>query len=76
MSAECRSCGEPILWLEMRTTGRRMPVDVEPRAAGTIVIEAGMAIVLPPAERDRYTGDRYVPHWATCPHADQHRRAK
>ena len=35
----CRSCGEPIRWVETRQ-GKRMPLDVEESSDGNVVIEA------------------------------------
>ena len=67
----CRSCGEPIRWVETRQ-GKRMPLDVEERSDGNVVIEAdGKARVLP--KGDPYTGPRYVSHFSSCVDAKQWR---
>lgn len=66
----CRSCGAPIEWVFMRDTGKRCPVD-----AGTI--EKRLVLSGDPRGLDgveaavRWTA---VSHFATCPHADRHRR--
>jgi hypothetical protein len=53
-------CGAPILWAEVRTTKRNMPVDPDPNPKGNLLIN----------------GERYMPHWATCPNADRFKREK
>jgi len=64
-SSRCRSCGAPILWVTMES-GKSMPVNPE-----------RLRVVL--TNRD-YTGGTvitgHLPHWATCPHADKHRKTK
>jgi len=65
----CRSCGEPILWVEMAATGRKMPLDVLPVPAGNVVLGPdGRARVLGKGE-DAGETPRYVSHYATCPQA-------
>ena len=55
----CKSCRAPIRWVRSAKNGK--PVPLNP-AQFLIVDEEGHA----------HRG--YVPHWATCPHADEHRR--
>lgn len=63
----CRSCGAAILWLVMRPSGRRMPVDAKPEKRITIDdIDEGVGEMT----------DTYVSHFATCPNAAQHRKAR
>lgn len=73
--ATCGSCRAQIRWFKT-PAGRSMPVDVEPSEAGTIVIEEGIAVVSPAkAMGARNAGeDTYMPHWATCPNANEHRK--
>lgn len=62
----CRSCGAAIVWVRMEPSGKRMPVDVD---------SLGQRVVLDGSQTRgamRLTG---VSHFATCPHAAQHRRA-
>jgi len=63
-ASRCKTCGAPILWLRM-TTGAQMPVDEKPQRL--IVLEPTNVGVV----RDCYTS-----HFATCPDAAQHRRAR
>lgn len=79
----CRSCGAEIIWV-LTQKGKRMPIDAEPREDGNIEIvkrdpgEPPLVRYLTGSE-DTLPGfdlpDRYVSHFATCPHADQHRKA-
>lgn len=59
----CKSCGASIIWLET-FQGKKMPVDAKPEKRVVINARTGLAHVL----------DAYMPHWATCPKADHHRR--
>jgi hypothetical protein len=75
----CRSCGAPVLWA-VTAEGKRMPVDAEPTPAGNLVVDQTAqpwtVRVVPPD--DLLAGDppRYLPHWATCPHANEHRKLR
>jgi hypothetical protein len=68
----CKSCRRAVQWVEMASSGKRMPLDVAPAANGTIVIGAdGKGYV------DRNPGRaKFDSHFATCPNAQQHRRAR
>lgn len=78
----CRSCDAPVLWAKTEK-GRRMPLDPEPytgsEPAGVFVLrffEAGTptAVAVPPeAFKDE---PLYRSHFATCPHAAEHRRGR
>lgn len=81
--ATCRSCQAPIVWC---STARKkaMPVDAEPFtgdrfAPGLVTItedETG-PLALPATPFERAGGEAlYTSHFATCPQADQHRRAR
>ena len=66
MTACCRSCGAPIIWVRMET-GRRMPVDAD--SLTTVLVVSG----------DRTKGAMRTAgtsHFSTCPQADEHRRGK
>jgi len=71
MSDHCRSCGRPVLWA-VTGNGRRMPIDPTPRADGNLVLDYGTPnrVHVDPHS----SGPRHTSHFATCPHADQHRR--
>lgn len=63
--AQCRSCLATIYWIET-ASGRRMPVDCE--------VDGGHT---PSEPRSRVSVDGTgVSHFATCPNADEHRRAR
>jgi hypothetical protein len=62
----CSSCGADIRWIVM-LSGKRMPVDAQPEKR----------VVLDDMPEPRGTvADVWVPHWATCPNAAQHRRPR
>lgn len=82
----CRSCGAPIFWA-VNDKGKREPIDADPREDGNIAIVGkeeggGDPVVrhLKKGEGDTLPGlalpRRFVSHFATCPNASQHRRAK
>ncbi len=52
---KCKGCNREIKWLKT-TAGKKMPVDPQ---EVTIVTKAGST----------YRG--FIPHWATCPKAEQ-----
>ena len=58
---ECRSCHAPIIFVETKT-GKKMPLDAKPFSA--VQVKEGVGEVI----------QVYMPHWATCSKADQHRR--
>jgi len=58
MTAECRSCGAPIVWVKTQAK-KSMPVD-----AHTYDAEDGLA----------FNHKKHVSHFATCPNADKHRK--
>jgi hypothetical protein len=79
----CGSCQAEITWA-VTTKGKRMPVDAEPAEDGNVVLHPGLgsgdlptATVIPKAEDDPPpVFPRYRSHFATCPHADTHRRTR
>lgn len=62
-AAKCSSCGAAVYWI-VTARGKKMPVD--PAVPGGQV---------PSPLKDGAPG-RGVSHFATCPHADQHRRPR
>lgn len=70
----CSSCGAPIFWATS-LNGSKMPIDAAATIEGNVILSGGDAIVLrrdaPPC-----TGPRYTSHFATCPNAKSHRKAK
>ena len=57
--SRCKSCNREIVWIKMKS-GKAMPVDVP---ALTVITEDGDTI------------KAYTSHFATCPNANQHRKA-
>lgn len=79
----CRSCGAPMVFVET-IFGKRIPLDPEPNPEkGNIVIVNGIAVYAVSPKRQaeaRRVAERvglklYASHFATCPHAEQHRKA-
>ena len=54
----CSKCNAKIEWIKTEK-GRQMPVDLEPV---TVVTKEGKTV------------RGYIPHWATCPNADDFRK--
>lgn len=70
----CRSCGAPVRW-ERTAAGKPIPLDPEPRPDGNLAFrDDGRVYSLPQSTLDDVP--RYVTHFATCPHANQHRKPK
>lgn len=81
-NGKCTTCGKLVVWA-YTTSGKRMPVDPEPVNGGNVVLVTGNqqpeAQVLGAAEVARRAGlglRCHTSHFATCPQAAQHRRAK
>jgi len=87
-SPRCRSCHAAV-WFGLTAKGKRMPLDPAPVDDGNVVIERVDAVIgidadvaLPRVRvlrKDDVVGretPRYVSHFATCPAAERHRRAK
>lgn len=78
--ARCKACGAEIVWIA--TPRKRMPCDAEPvtywerkGAPGKVVTPNGILLSADfDGEPQSATGIGYVPHWATCPAADQFRK--
>lgn len=56
----CRSCGAPIIWLRTRS-GSNMPVDAD---------------TVPLGDDGPFDPKVHTSHFATCPHAREHRRPR
>ncbi len=68
--ARCRSCGAEVIWATT-ANDKPMPLDATPDPKGLFVVEGGVA-----RRATAEDGYRYTSHFATCPQADQHRRAR
>lgn len=69
----CRSCGAKILWA-VTTNNKPIPLDDRPASDGNLHLEEGVAYV--DLDRERWPGPHYKTHFASCPHAKQHRKAR
>lgn len=72
--AQCRTCEAPVIWADTQS-GRKMPIDEQPTAKGNMVYVGGVARTAS-AEDRRLGRPLYTSHFATCPDADAHRRAR
>ncbi|MBC8420261.1 MAG: hypothetical protein H8E10_16875 [Desulfobacterales bacterium] len=61
--SQCKTCRAPLTWCET-VNGKKMPLDAKPIKA--IQVKEGIGEVI----------DVYLPHWATCPGADKHRKER
>jgi hypothetical protein len=81
----CRSCGAAVRWA-VSVNGKRIPVDDQPVPDGNLVLSdptpgayAPVASHYVEPEQAPLFGDeppRFVSHFATCPNADHHRKAR
>lgn len=82
---KCKSCGAPIVWITTQK-GKNMPCDADAveyqenyKAKSTIVTEDGRVLkasIITPSGGGLspiIDGKGYIPHWATCPYANNHR---
>jgi hypothetical protein len=79
-AAECRSCGKLIFWA-VTPAGRKMPVDAGPTADGTLVLSLQRGELHVDRWREGEPShaaprNRWTSHFASCVHAEQHRRTK
>lgn len=75
-TAKCRSCGASIIWAET-AAGKRMPVDVEPSPAGNVALEPRPGLdPLATVNEPLFASSLRKSHFATCPNAASHRKAK
>ena len=72
----CSSCGAGVVFAHHYRTRKRMIFDATPTAAGEWTIRPdGLAEFVPPLLR-LPADPRFTTHFATCPNADEHRKAK
>lgn len=60
MTAQCRSCEAPIVWVQTQN-GKNMPVDAHTYDNGDGLI---------------FNSEKHTSHFATCPNADKHRKKR
>lgn len=76
MSARCTSCGALIIWAVTKN-GKPMPVDAVSAPTGNIALVPDPDPREPPtAQYLKTPGVRYLSHFATCPNAAEHRKAR
>lgn len=78
LMTKCRSCDAEVVWAKTQA-GRKMPLDAQPVEGwsdlrGLFVLRDGVALGAVTAA-PRAGEPVYRSHFATCPHANQHRRA-
>jgi hypothetical protein len=78
--AACRSCGDPVLWVVMEKTGKRMPLNEDPRvqkgtrftASGWNDPESGSPVYHAVDSSSIEAG--CASHFSTCRDAAKHRQ--
>lgn len=76
--ARCNSCGAKIIWA-VTPKGARIPVDAIPTEDGNLVLEehrGQLVACVVGQEPGLFASPRHKSHFATCPHASQHRRPR
>lgn len=79
--SKCRACGAEIAWIKT-TAGKNMPCDADmmmywqkEKGSRRIVTPNGEVLACEyEGEHGKATGMGYVPHWATCPEADNFKK--
>lgn len=74
---KCKSCGADITWVKT-ASGKSMPLDVKSEKR-FIFLSAGQKSAYEyqgVSAPDAVMYDTYTSHFATCPNAAQHRKAK
>ena len=71
----CRSCGAPILWRKGIHTGKFNPIDAASNLDGNIHLNEDGTYTVGPCDT-KPDAPRYTSHFATCPNAAKHRKAK
>lgn len=75
--SRCKKCPAQIEWV-LTEAGKPMPINAEPDPKGNLVVvgvehdgtrQVKVADLFTPAD-----AVRYMPHWATCPKAEEFRR--
>lgn len=78
---KCKSCGAEIVWIKL-ASGKAMPCDAEPITywpgkAVRIITPNGLVLSADlTGKAGQALGMGYLSHFATCPYADQHRKAR
>ncbi len=73
-TAECRSCGEPVIWTTT-SKGKRMPVDAEPSSEGTFDLQEDGDTVNAAWAPKGSSPDLHLSHFSTCPQSKEWRKS-
>ena len=72
----CTTCGAPLRWV-LTSSGKLLPLDLEPVPDGNIAIDPLERFrMVPPEARAASTVPLFKSHFATCPNAGYHRVKK
>lgn len=71
----CKTCGAKIVWVETEA-GKSIPLDAEKVLGGNVEVEGGLVGGIARVVKPEPDVLRYVSHFATCPHARAHRKAR
>lgn len=71
MASTCSSCGAEVIWVYTER-GSRMPLSVASSDRRYVITGPGLAGENPTASHIA----TYISHFADCPHADKHRKAR
>jgi hypothetical protein len=77
--SHCKWCGRGIRYIPHEESRKTAPIDDVPTRDGNILIDEEKGtyrIVTTHTELAKYIGRLHMNHWATCPKAAEHRRAK
>lgn len=66
----CKGCGQEIIWVKTGD-GKNMPLDPKPKKMIFLPESAAN-----PGTKVACFVDAYMPHWSTCPKADNFRKPK
>lgn len=69
----CRSCGARIIWA-VTVNGKTAPIDAEPVPDGNLWLVKGLTAPVAITAGEHATPSRYKNHFATCPHAESHKK--
>ena len=72
---KCRGCDAEILWVRTAKNGTLMPLDAVPHPDGIVELDNdGHAVVH--RQADMLSGQRFMPHHATCPNVEDFRASR
>ena len=73
---KCKSCRAPIRWATIKGSGKHMPLDYDETEGGNVFLfKDDVCVVGKQTDKTPFGATRHYSHFATCPHADEHRRS-